>query len=85
MDGIRRVLDANKLAILRGKVTFLDSEWRAHKHMCADCSLYTDIARRSCDEGWTMVKQLAAANNALDRYVNGDRKESAGTQMEMFL
>lgn len=83
-EKVRRVLDRNKLAILSGKVQFLEEEWRRHKHICADCGLHDNVAQQGCDPGWETATQLARAKSALLRYTEGPGADSAQDSGRLF-
>lgn len=83
-EKVRRVLDRNKLAILSGKVQFLEEEWRQHKHICADCGLHDNVAQRGCDSGWETVTQLASARSALLKYTEGTGASGAQDTGRLF-
>lgn len=84
MGNARRGVDAIKLASLHGNVNRLTEELRAHKKICADCSLHDNIARHSCARGWRLFKEHNRAVNSLAIYRGYSPDKAAGIQEVMF-
>lgn len=84
MTQTRKGIDRIKVASLRSRVRLAEENLRTHKTVCAQCSLYENKARHSCDDGWKMLKEVSRAANFLATYLGTAADKSDESQGVLF-